>query len=66
VAGVQNCLRGKKILALEAFEKVLSRQKGVSFKIISSATDGVSRPKAKAETQVRATQMQSNMTRTCC
>jgi len=39
---------------------------GVPFKIISSATDGVSQPQAKAETQVYATQMQSNVTCTCC
>jgi len=39
---------------------------GSPFKIISSVTDGVSRPQAKAQTQVRMTQMQSNVTCTCC
>jgi len=41
-------------------------KRGVPFKITSGATDSVSQPQVKAQMQVCASQMHSNVTRTCC
>jgi len=41
-------------------------KRGSPFKIIAGATNGVSQPQVKAQTQLCASQMHSNVTRTCC